>query len=167
MVMRSPNHRVVRTDGTRACYEIRNTDHTLVARHIRIDLAKGKKTFTWELPDGTKRLSGRSVKTLPFYRSETLKALPPGSMVFVCEGEKATDAAVAMEFDAVGTVTGLSSLPNDAVLRTLDGFHVIAWPDCRRGRPQAHGPAAGGVCSAPRRWLRAPGSRWWTRHGWG
>ena len=129
MVMRSPNHRVVRTDGTRACYEIHNTDHTLVARHIRIDLAKGKKTFTWELPDGTKRLSGRSVKTLPFYRSETLKALPPGSMVFVCEGEKATDAAVAMEFDAVGTVTGSSSLPNDAVLRTLDGFHVIAWPD--------------------------------------
>ena len=28
-----------------------------------------------------------------------------------------------------GTVTGSSSLPNDAVLRTLDGFHVIAWPD--------------------------------------
>ena len=129
MVMRSPNHRVVRTDGTRACYEIHNTDHTLVARHIRIDLAKGKKTFTWELPDGTKRLSGRSVKTLPFYRSETLKALPPGSMVFVCEGEKDTDAAVAMEFEAVGTVTGSGGLPNDAVLRTLGGFHVVAWPD--------------------------------------
>ncbi len=129
MVMRSPNHRVVRTDGTRACYEIHNTDHTLVARHIRIDLAKGKKTFTWELPDGTKRLSGRSVKTLPFYRSETLKALPPGSMVFVCEGEKDTDAAVAMEFEAVGTVTGSSGLPNDAVIRTLGGFHVVAWPD--------------------------------------
>ena len=50
-------------------------------------------------------------------------------MVIVTEGEKATDAAVALEFDAVGTVTGSSSLPNDAVLRTLDGFHVIAWPD--------------------------------------
>ena len=127
--MRSPNHRVVRTDGTRACYEIRNTDHTLVARHIRIDLAKGKKTFTWELPDGTKRLGGRAAKTLPLYRSETLRALKPGAMVIVTEGEKATDAAVALEFDAVGTVTGSSSLPNDAVLRTLDGFHVIAWPD--------------------------------------
>ena len=127
--MRSPNHRVVRTDGTRACYEIHNTDHTLVARHIRIDLAKGKKTFIWELPDGTKRLGGRAAKTLPLYRSETLRALKPGAMVIVTEGEKATDAAVALEFDAVGTVTGSSSLPNDAVLRTLDGFQVIAWPD--------------------------------------
>ena len=36
---------------------------------------------------------------------------------------------MALEFDAVGTVTGSSSLPTDAVLRTLDGFHVIAWPD--------------------------------------
>ena len=129
MVMRSPNHRVVRTDGTRACYEIHNTDHTLVARHIRIDLAKGKKTFTWELPDGTKGLGGRAAKTLPLYRSETLRALTPGTLVLVCEGEKATDAAVAMKFDAVGTVTGSSGLPNDAVLRTLGGFHVVAWPD--------------------------------------
>ena len=47
----------------------------------------------------------------------------------MCEGEKATDAVVAMEFDAVGTVTGSSGLPNDAVLRTLGGFHVVAWPD--------------------------------------
>ena len=129
MVMRSPNHRVVRTDGTRACYEIHNTDHTLVARHIRIDLAKGKKTFTWELPDGTKGLGDRAAKTLPLYRSETLRALKPGAMVVVCEGEKDTDAAVALEFDAVGTVTGSSGLPSDAVLRTLDGFHVVAWPD--------------------------------------
>ena len=127
--MRSPNHRVVRTDGTRACYEIHNTDHTLVARHIRIDLAKGEKTFTWALPDGTKGLGGRPVKTLPLYRSETLRALKPGALMLVCEGEKATDAVVALEFDAVGTVTGSSSLPNDAVLRTLDGFQVIAWPD--------------------------------------
>ena len=129
MVMRSPNHRVVRTDGTRACYEIHNTDHTLVARHIRIDLAKGKKTFTWELPDGTKGLGGRAAKTLPLYRSETIRALKPGALMLVCEGEKATDAVVALEFDAVGTVTGSSSLPNDAVLRTLDGFQVVAWPD--------------------------------------
>ena len=129
MVIRSPNHRVVRTDGTRACYEIRNTDHTLVARHIRIDLAKGKKKFTWELPDGTKGLGGSAAKTLPLYRSETIRALKPGALMLVCEGEKATDAAVALGFDAVGTVTGSASLPDDAVLRTLDGFHVAAWPD--------------------------------------
>ena len=110
-------------------YQVCAQDGTVHAIHIRIDLAKGKKKFTWELPDGTKDLAGRPVKTLPLYRSETLRALKPGAMVFVCEGEKDTDAAVAMEFDAVGTVTGSSGLPADAVLRTLDGFHVVAWPD--------------------------------------
>ena len=129
MVMRSPNHRVVRTDGTRACHEIHNTDHTLVARHIRIDLAKGKKTFTWELPDGTKGLGGRAARTLPLYRSETLRALKPGAMVIVTEGEKAADALAALEFAVVGTVTGASGFPSDDVLRTLDGFHVVMWPD--------------------------------------
>ena len=127
--MRSPNHRVVRTDGTRACHEIHNTDHTLVARHIRIDLAKGKKTFTWELPDGTKGLGGRAAKTLPLYRSETLRSLKPGAMVIVTEGEKAADALAALEFAVVGTVTGASGFPSDDVLRTLDGFHVVMWPD--------------------------------------
>ena len=92
-------------------------------------LAKGKKTFTWELPDGTKGLGGRAAKTLPLYRAETLRGLKPGAMVVVCEGEKATDAAAALGFDAVGTVTGSSGLPTDAVLRALDGFHVVAWPD--------------------------------------
>ena len=110
-------------------YQVCAQDGTVHAIHIRIDLANGKKKFTWELPDGTKDLAGRPVKTLPLYRSETLRGLAPGALVVVCEGEKATDAAAALGFDAVGTVTGSSSLPTDAVLRTLDGFHVVAWPD--------------------------------------
>ena len=110
-------------------YQVCAQDGTVHAIHIRIDLANGKKKFTWELPDGTKDLAGRPVKTLPLYRSETLRGLAPGAMVVVCEGEKATDAAVALGFDAVGTVTGSSGLPTDAVLRSLDGFHVVAWPD--------------------------------------
>ena len=120
------------TDATRVpqhTYEIRAPDGTLEALHVRKDLPLGRKDFSWQLPNGIKRLGGRAAKTLPLYRSETLRALKPGAMVIVTEGEKATDAAVALEFDAVGTVTGSSSLPNDAVLRTLDGFHVIAWPD--------------------------------------
>ena len=88
-----------------------------------------RKKFTWELPDGTKDLAGWPVKTLPLYRAETLAALSPGALVIVCEGEKATDAVVALDFDAVGTVTGSSGLPTDAVLRTLDGFQIVAWPD--------------------------------------
>ena len=111
-------------------YQVCAQDGTLQAVHLHTTRPRSKKKdMPWELPNGTKGLGGRSVKTLPLYRSETLRALPPGSMVVVCEGEKATDAAVAFEFDAVGTVTGSSGLPTDAVLRTLGGFHVVAWPD--------------------------------------
>ena len=120
------------TDATRVLqhtYKIRAQDGSLEALHVRKDLPLGRKHVSWQLPNGTKGLGGRAAKTLPLYRSETLRALKPGALVLVCEGEKATDAAVAMEFDAVGTVTGSSGLPSDDVLRTLDGFHVVAWPD--------------------------------------
>ena len=120
------------TDATRVLqhtYKIRAEDGSLEALHVRKDLPLGRKHVSWQLPNGTKGLGGRAAKTLPLYRSETLRALKPGALVLVCEGEKATDAAVAMEFDAVGTVTGSSGLPSDDVLRTLDGFHVVAWPD--------------------------------------
>ena len=110
-------------------YQVRAQDGTIYAIHIRKGLPGGKKKFTWELPDGTKGLGGRAAKTLPLYRSETLPALTSGALVLVCEGEKATDAAVALGFNAVGTVTGSSGLPTDEVLRTLDRFHVVAWPD--------------------------------------
>ena len=111
-------------------YQVCAQDGTLQAVHLHTTRPRSKKKdMPWELPDGTAGLSGRSVKTLPLYRSETLRDLQPGAMVIVCEGEKDTDAAVALDFDAVGTVTGASSLPTDAVLRTLDGFHVVAWPD--------------------------------------
>ena len=120
------------TDATRVLqhtYKIRAQDGSLEALHVRKDLPLGRKHVSWQLPNGTKGLGGRAAKTLPLYRSETLRALKPGALVLVCEGEKATDAAVAMEFDAVGTVTGSSGLPSDDVLRTLDRFHVGAWPD--------------------------------------
>ena len=120
------------TDATRVpqhTYEIRAPDGTLEALHVRKDLPLGRKDFSWQLPNGIKGLGGRAAKTLPLYRSETIRALKSGALVIVTEGEKAADGAVALGFDAVGTVTGSSGLPADAVLRTLDGFHVVAWPD--------------------------------------
>ena len=120
------------TDATRVLqhtYKIRAQDGSLEALHVRKDLPLGRKHVSWQLPNGTKGLGGRAAKTLPLYRSETLRALKPGALVLVCEGEKDTDAAVALEFDAVGTVTGSSGLPTDEVLRTLDRFHVVVWPD--------------------------------------
>ena len=120
------------TDATRGPQhtdDIRAHDGTLEALPVRKDPPLGRKHVSWPLPNGTKGLGGRAAKTWPLDGSETLRALTPGALVLVCEGEKATDAAVAMEFDAVGTVTGSSGLPSDDVLRTLDGFHVVAWPD--------------------------------------
>ena len=120
------------TDATRVpqhTYDIRAQDGTLEALPVRKDPPLVRKHVSWPLPNGTKGLGGRAAKTWPLYRSETLRGLAPGALVLVCEGEKATDAAVAMECDAVGTVTGSSGLPSDDVLRTLDGFHVVAWPD--------------------------------------
>ena len=120
------------TDATRVPQhtdDIRAQDGTLEALPVRKDPPLVRKHVSWPLPNGTKGLGGRAAKTWPLYRSETLRALKPGALVLVCEGEQATDAAVAMEFDAVGTVTGSRGLPSDDVLRTLDGFHVVAWPD--------------------------------------
>ena len=120
------------TDATRVpqhTYDIRAQDGTLEALHVRKDPPLGRKHISWQLPNGTKGLGGRAAKTLPLYRSETLRTLKSGTLVIVCEGEKDTDAAVALDFAAVGTVTGSSVIPNDAVLRTLEGFQIVAWPD--------------------------------------
>ena len=92
------------TDATRVpqhTYEIRAQDGTLEARHVRKDPPLGRKNFSWQLPNGTKGLSGRAAKTLPLYRSEHLGALKPGAMVIVCAGEQAADALGRLKFEAV------------------------------------------------------------------
>ena len=50
-------------------------------------------------------------------------------MVIVCAGEQPADALGRLKFEAVGTVTGSNWLPSDDVLRTLDRFEVVVWPD--------------------------------------
>ena len=72
------------TDATRVpqhTYDIRAQDGTLEALHVRKDPPLGRKHVSWQLPNGTKGLGGRAAKTLPLYRSETLRALTPGAMV--------------------------------------------------------------------------------------
>jgi AAA domain/Helix-turn-helix domain len=80
-------------------------------------------------------LRGRKAGALPLYRTpEMLAALrdPDGDTtptVIVCEGERATDAAVRLGFVAVGTVTGASCCPDDGPLRAFEGSRPLLWPD--------------------------------------
>lgn len=112
-------------------YPSRNVDGTLEAEHYLLRLPDGTKRGWWKLPGATQNgLQGRRTATLPFYRSEYLAQLAPGSVVIVTEGEKAADAAAQLGYAAVGTVTGAGNpIPIDDVLRTLEGFDVVLWPD--------------------------------------
>ena len=49
------------------------------------------------------------METLPLYGFERLSDLPPGTRVFVVEGEKAADALLEPGYLAFGTVTGATA----------------------------------------------------------
>lgn len=101
-----------------------------VAVHVREDRVTSDgeltKSMWWELPDGTKGLAGRASTSLPLYAGERLEG---ATWCVITEGEKATDALLALDIPAVGTVTGAASIPDDDVLRPLAGLRVALWPD--------------------------------------
>lgn len=101
-------------------------------RHVRKDYDDGSKDCIWERLDGAEwriGLNGTKVTALPLYGMERLKDLPAGSTVVLCEGEKATDAAVRLGLVAIGTVTGAKQIPDDAILQALVPFDVVRWDD--------------------------------------
>ena len=102
-------------------YEIRNVDGELQAVHVRTDFSDGSKSMPW--PGGTKPAE------LPFYLSERLNGLTPGTTVVINEGEKAAHALDEIGVIAVGTVTGAQSIPNDAVLLTVVQFDIVLFAD--------------------------------------
>lgn len=107
-------------------HEIRDATGHLVAIHCRRDQAEGRKQLWWESADGSKGLGAVPLTDLPLYRIDRLDA---GSVVVLCEGEKATDALWSHGIQAVGTVTGAASCPGPAALGELGGRHVVVWPD--------------------------------------
>jgi hypothetical protein len=114
-----------------ARWTIRDPDGTPVAVHIRLEPGKKgeEKDCFWYQADGTTAgLHGRKLRDLPLYGCERLAARP-GEQVVVVEGEKAADALLGRNVLAVGTVTGASGTPSDAVLRVLEGRPVVLWPD--------------------------------------
>lgn len=110
-------------------YEIRDANRRLLALHCREDRPDGSKRLWWEQPDGTLGLGGLRTEDLPLYGAERLRDLPGGAAVVVTEGEKAADALRSVGIEAVGTVTGASTVPNADVLRPLARFRVYLWPD--------------------------------------
>lgn len=109
-------------------YEVRDVDGQVIAVHVRMDGAKGKKMH-WEQPEGTRGLNGLQVSALPLYGSEDLAALPDGSQVVVTEGESARDELRSLGIASVGTVTGAGGTPGNDALRPLKRLSPILWAD--------------------------------------
>lgn len=109
----------------RTRYEVADDSGRVVAVHVREE--PGKKIW-WELPDGTKGLGGLKGSDLPLYGINRIADDSP--YVVVTEGEKAASALIARGYPAVGTVTGASSAPGAAILKSLLRFgEVLLWAD--------------------------------------
>lgn len=123
-------------------YPICDASGALVATHMRQDYpgrdGKPDKRVWWER-NGQKGLGDLRSEDLPLYNLRALAHASPGVRVYLCEGEKATDALTGAGLLAVGTVTGASGTPSRAVLEALRGHEVILWPD--NDGPNAQKPA--------------------------
>jgi putative DNA primase/helicase len=115
---RDTRHRARMADGSHAAERI---------EHVRVDRPDGSKRMWWER-DGRKGLAGLSPSAFALHGIERVDPLASDPIVLV-EGEKATEALMAMGIIAVGTVTGAATIPDRAVLMALSGFHVVLWPD--------------------------------------
>jgi hypothetical protein len=129
-VERRPHSTLARVEVGRRSWEIRDKLSILHAVHERVDHSDGDKEFVWRRPDGERGLDGRKAATLPLYGTDLLATHPKGSLVVVCEGEKAADAARRLGLVALGTVTGAGNpIHDDAVLRSLLPYEVAFWRD--------------------------------------
>lgn len=115
--------------GRKTRYEIRDTSGEVRAIHERLDFPNGSKSFTWKRPDGRTGLNGTKPADLPLYGAHLLPAIPLEAEIVLTEGQKAADALRDAGFHALGTVTGASGTPSDAVLDCLHGRTVVLWSD--------------------------------------
>jgi len=108
-------------------YDARDADGTLAGVKIRREYADGSKAFTWQQPDGTPGLNGRSSVDMPLYGIDRIGRTKYG---VITEGEKAQQALASIDIPAVGTMTGAKSIPSDDTLAAI--VHVptvVLWPD--------------------------------------
>lgn len=108
---------------------IRDCAGRLQAIHVRRDTSDGKD-MSWRGPAGSYGLGGRRVDSLPLYGSERVTDWPLDAWIIVCEGENDTDALLALNVPALGTVTGAASCPTpDALADVAPGRRFVVWPD--------------------------------------
>lgn len=112
-------------------YRIRDLAGAVIAEHVRIEMPGGKKGMAWKLPGHStgEGLMGLTTAELPLYGAHMLARIEPGRAIVVTEGEKAAEALWGLGLDAVGTVTGASSTPNEDALSPLLPYDVVLWPD--------------------------------------
>ena len=108
-------------------YDILDATGAHIATHVRHEYPGGKKTFIWQLLDGTYGLGGIATCDLPLYGVHNLGDWR--GLVVIVEGEKAADALYAAGIHALGTVTGSSGTPGAIALGELSGRLVYLWPD--------------------------------------
>lgn len=109
------------SNGHKKSWTIRSSGGAVQATKYREDTESGKKCW-WE-PSGVKPAG------MLYLAERTQKEYVRTQPLYVCEGEKAADAAVRLGLQAVGTVGGASSCPSPEILSCLDGYPVILWPD--------------------------------------
>lgn len=102
-----------RADGLK---ETRRWEIGSVATHKRLDRQRGGKTFRWER-ESEPGLHGLPSSELPLYAVDLVT--DKDADLLVSEGEKPTDALIALGFCAVGTVTGAATIPSVQSLKPL------------------------------------------------
>lgn len=124
-----PVHVVTAQAIRRHDHQIRDAAGDLIAIHRRHEFADGSKRFTWHRPHGRPGLDGLAAADLPLYGSELVAAWPPEAVIVVTEGEKASDALLAVDSHALATVTGAATAPSQGPLEVLRDRNVLLWPD--------------------------------------
>ncbi len=118
-----------RTMGTPAgVWHYGDATGEIVAAAIRYNLPDGKKTFRPASRDGAGWVLNAPALPRPLYRLHELASLPAEARVYVCEGEKAADAACELGLPAT-TSFGGSQAAKHADWTPLAGRDVVILPD--------------------------------------
>ena len=113
-----------------ATWNYRNAADEIVGQIVRWDLADGGKEIRpiSKLPDSSGWVCEGMPKPWPLYELPTLLTLLKPSLVFVVEGEKAADAAIAFGYTATTSPHGASNAAS-ADWSHLAGHDVVIFPD--------------------------------------
>lgn len=113
-----------------ATWNYRNAANEIVGQIVRWDLADGGKEIRpiSRLPDLSDWVCEGMPKPWPLYELPTLLTLPKPTLVFVVEGEKAADAAIAFGYTATTSPHGANNAAS-ADWAHLAGHDVVIFPD--------------------------------------